>query len=82
MITTYKFQAFLANRATFDPEREDPGPGDRETIRVDTHGFDPLYILFILVVLIDRNIRIGVGAKRRCNMAGEVIVADRWRRYV
>ena len=75
MLATDKFQAFLANRATFDPEREDSRPVDRETIRVDTHGFDPLYILFILIVLVDGDIGISATTEGRNGMATKVIVA-------
>ena len=42
---------------------------------VHAHGFDPLYILFILIVLVDGDIGISATTEGRNGMATKVIVA-------
>ena len=42
---------------------------------VHAHGFDPLYILLILIVLVDGDIGVGATTEGRNGMATKVIVA-------
>ena len=42
---------------------------------VHAHGFDPLYILLILIVLVDGDIRVSATTKGWNGMATKVIVA-------
>lgn len=62
----YEFEAFFTDRTSLAAKRKDPGPGKWKTESVDSHGFDALNILLVLVVFIYCHVR--DFAVTKCNI--------------